>query len=201
MLASCMQRLYMEVRHAVRQLCVREAGAGAGPGAWFAAEGGGLKRKPMDASSLPGPWGGQKLHVQPRQANGEDSEQLPKVNCLCVSQFLWGFFNNRYKRCVLLRDVQVKCCLLAPVHEWIWLETYKNREQQYLGPVHECMYSINVGLMWVVCGAGVGRAGRAGASASSGGDGAQATGAASVRPQEDGRRLGPAPAQPHTWAP
>lgn len=63
------------------------------------------------------------------------------------------------------------------------------------------MSSIIVGLMWVVCGAGVGGAGRAGASASSSGDGAQATGAASVRPQEDGRRLGPAPAQPHTWAP
>ena len=84
MLASCLQRLYLEVRHAVRQLCVREEGGGArGAGAWFAVEGGGLKRKPVDASSLPGPWGGQKLHVQPRQANGgEDAQQLPKVHRL-----------------------------------------------------------------------------------------------------------------------
>ncbi len=73
------QRLYLEVRHAVRQLHVREAGSGGSPDAWYMAEGGGLKRKPVDASSLPGPWGGHKLHVQPRQAAGQDSEQLPKV--------------------------------------------------------------------------------------------------------------------------
>ncbi|BDA42740.1 Vacuolar protein sorting-associated protein 41 homolog [Coccomyxa sp. Obi] len=76
---SLAQRLYLEVRHAVRQLHVREAGSGGSPDAWYMAEGGGLKRKPVDASSLPGPWGGHKLHVQPRQAAGQDSQQLPKV--------------------------------------------------------------------------------------------------------------------------
>ncbi len=73
------QRLYLEVRHAVRQLHVREAGSGGSADAWYMAEGGGLKRKPVAASSLPGPWGGHKLHVQPRQAAGQESQQLPKV--------------------------------------------------------------------------------------------------------------------------
>ena len=92
LLAWLVQRLYLEVRHAVRQLCVREGDGGAGAGAWYAVERGGLKRKPVDASSLPGPWGGQKLHVQTRQANGEGegSDQLPKVcrNSSTRSQYL-----------------------------------------------------------------------------------------------------------------
>ena len=66
------QRLYLEVRHAVRQLYVKQGGNGATSAgdAWFAAGGGGLIRTPADAGDLPGPCGGHSLHVQRRGGGG-----------------------------------------------------------------------------------------------------------------------------------
>ncbi len=63
----------------MRQLYVRQPGDGGAPDVWTAEGSGQKQRKAVDASSLPGPWGGQKLHVQPRQADGDESQQLPKV--------------------------------------------------------------------------------------------------------------------------
>jgi hypothetical protein len=75
------QRLYLEVRHAVRELYVRAAGENgqSGAHAWYCASAGGLTRTPADAADLPGPCGGHSLHVQPKQAEEDGPAQLPKA--------------------------------------------------------------------------------------------------------------------------
>jgi hypothetical protein len=78
-LNGCVQRLYLEVRHAVRHLYVQQMGVGGATDAWFVASRGGLDRTPASAADLPGPCGGQKLHVQPKDGGDDEPLQLPKV--------------------------------------------------------------------------------------------------------------------------
>lgn len=74
------QRLYLEVRHAVRQLYVQQTGSASAADAWFQVSSGGLKRAAADPSDLPGPCGGYKLHVQARAEHvDDDAVLLPKV--------------------------------------------------------------------------------------------------------------------------
>ena len=85
----------MEVRHAVRQLYVKQGGDGVtnAADAWFAVGDGGLIRTPADTGDLPGPCGGHSLHVQRRQhaaaaAQPEEAAQLPKACAQGLSALL-----------------------------------------------------------------------------------------------------------------
>ena len=78
------QKLYMEVRHAVRQLYVMSS-AVPGSGAeceWHRALDGGLQKEPAAQDSLPGPCGGHALHLHPKpaQEGGLDQPHLPKAS-------------------------------------------------------------------------------------------------------------------------
>ena len=77
------QKLYMEVRHAVKQLYVKLSGTGASAGSkeWYHALDGGLRREPANQDSLPGPCGGHSLHLHPKQAEDDATQpHLPKAS-------------------------------------------------------------------------------------------------------------------------
>ena len=73
----------MEVRRAVRQLYVKTSAPGSTGREWFHALDGGARREPASQGSLPGPCGGQSLHLHPKQAK-DDAPQphLPKASTL-----------------------------------------------------------------------------------------------------------------------
>ncbi len=83
------QRLYAEVRRALRAFYVKPrggggGGAGASAGAsvgagWARWEAGGRRKLPADAEALPGPLGGQRLLVQPAGKADADAAELPKA--------------------------------------------------------------------------------------------------------------------------
>ena len=80
--AGWLQKLYMEVRHAVRQLYVASNVPGSSNGReWHRALDGGLRKEPATQDSLPGPCGGHALHVHPKPAQGDlDQPHLPKAS-------------------------------------------------------------------------------------------------------------------------
>ena len=76
-----MQKLYMEVRRAVRQLYVKPNAPGSSGKEWHRALEGGLRREPASQDSLPGPCGGQSLHLHPKQADAHTLQpHLPKAS-------------------------------------------------------------------------------------------------------------------------
>jgi len=77
----CRQRLYAEVRRALRAFYVKpRGGGGASAGAgWARWEAGGRRKLPADAEALPGPLGGQRLLVQPAGKADADAAELPKA--------------------------------------------------------------------------------------------------------------------------
>ncbi len=84
----CRQRLYAEVRRALRAFYVKpHGGGGASAGAaaasagagWARWEAGGRRKLPADAEALPGPLGGQRLLVQPAGKADADAAELPKA--------------------------------------------------------------------------------------------------------------------------
>ncbi len=81
----------MEVRHAVRQLYVKPSVPGNASAAgreWQRALDGGLRREPANQDSLPGPCGGQSLHLHPKQAHGDVAEpHLPKARAFQAFPF------------------------------------------------------------------------------------------------------------------
>lgn len=74
----------MDVRHAVRQLYVKPSApskVGTAGREWQRALDGGLRREPANQDSLPGPCGGQSLHLHPKQAQEDTTEpHLPKAS-------------------------------------------------------------------------------------------------------------------------
>ena len=76
------QKLYMEVRRAVRQLYVKSSAPGSSGGEWCHALDGGARREPASQGSLPGPCGGQSLHLHPKQA--EDDALQPHLPKACT---------------------------------------------------------------------------------------------------------------------
>ena len=81
----------MEVRRAVRQLYVKSSTPGSNSKEWHHAMDGGLRREPANQDSLPGPCGGQLLHLHPKQGQeGTSQPHLPKARvrdlAQCMSQ-------------------------------------------------------------------------------------------------------------------
>ena len=76
------QKLYMEVRRAVRQLYVMSSTPGSSNGReWHRALDGGLRKEPAAQDSLPGPCGGHALHLHPKLTQGDlDQPHLPKAS-------------------------------------------------------------------------------------------------------------------------
>ena len=75
----------MEVRRAVRQLYVKPSTPGSNGKEWYHALDGGVRREPASQDSLPGPCGGQSLHLHPKQAQDDALEpHLPKACTDCI---------------------------------------------------------------------------------------------------------------------
>ncbi len=93
-----LQKLYMEVRRAVRQLYVKSSAPGSNGREWYHALDGGVRREPASQDSLPGPCGGQSLHLHPKQAQDDALEpHLPKARfrCICQEGLLYGGHASR----------------------------------------------------------------------------------------------------------
>ena len=75
----------MEVRRAVRQLYVKSSAPGSNGKEWYHTLDGGVRREPASPDSLPGPCGGQSLHLHPKQAQDDAPEpHLPKASFRCT---------------------------------------------------------------------------------------------------------------------
>jgi hypothetical protein len=74
------QRLYREVKHAVRSLYVRRRGGGGH--AWFRRDCCQLVETPAHEADLPGPHGGRRLLIAPmgHAERGERPDDLPKAS-------------------------------------------------------------------------------------------------------------------------
>lgn len=79
--ARCTQRLYVEIRRALRAFYVKPlpGGIGGSGDTWTLWELGGRTKVPADANALPGPFGGHRLLIKPQAKVEGTPDELPKV--------------------------------------------------------------------------------------------------------------------------